>query len=97
MIHAFREAENLRRKRDNAMAWLQGAYVYDAIGCLVPVLQAFPKKGAKPQPYVSMPYGEEKSVEDMTEEEREIAEENELTKERIRMLNMRIAGSKWGK
>lgn len=97
MVKAFLEAEKLRRKRDNAMAWLQGAYVYDAIGRLVPILHPFPKKGTKAEPYLSMPYGEEKSLEDMTEEEREIAEENELKKERIRMLNMRIAGSKWGK
>lgn len=52
----YRKAEKLRLERQNENAWLQGMYIYDALSRLTPVLQAFPKKGAKPKPYPSEPY-----------------------------------------
>lgn len=56
LVRAYREAEKLRQKRVDAEAWLQGAYVYDAIGRLVPILHPFAKKKAKPLPYLEKPY-----------------------------------------
>jgi len=56
LARAYREAEELRQTRANQAAWLQGAYVYDAIIRIAPVLQAFAKKGTKPQPYLKEPY-----------------------------------------
>lgn len=38
------------------MLWLQGMYVYEAIGDMAPILQAFAKKGTKPTPYPTEPY-----------------------------------------
>ena len=51
------EAHKLKQERENYTAWLQGAYVYDAIGAMSPILQAFAKKGTKPTPYHKEPYG----------------------------------------
>ena len=52
----YRQADEMRKRRKNEELWLQGAYVYEAIADLVPVLHAFAKKGAKPQPYLEEPY-----------------------------------------
>lgn len=100
MVTAFRKADRLRQKREDAQAWLQGRYIYDALGRLSPILHAFAKKGAKAEPYLDRPYldqAEEPDPENMTEDQRALYEENQLKKERIRMLNLRLAGANWGK
>lgn len=51
----YREAHKIMQKRQNLNAWLQGYYVYEAIGAFVEILPAFPKKGAKPHPYIAEP------------------------------------------
>lgn len=53
----YREAYKLQRDRANYDAWLQGAYVYDAICLASPILHAFAKAGTKPVPYHKEPYG----------------------------------------
>lgn len=64
----YRKADELRRKRENERLWLQGAYVYEAIADMVPVLHAFAKKGAKPTPYPKEPYAlTEKEVKERRE------------------------------
>jgi hypothetical protein len=55
---AFRhKAFEIERERANAGAWLQGAYVYDALCMVSPVMNAFAKRGTKPTPYHKEPYG----------------------------------------
>lgn len=56
LVEAYRKADELRRKRINEEAWLQGMYIYDALQRLTPIFQAFPKKGAEPMKYVEEPY-----------------------------------------
>ena len=56
LTRSYREAERLRKQRVNEEMWLQGMYIYDAIGRLSPILRAFSKKGTKPVPYVSEAY-----------------------------------------
>lgn len=53
----YHKAFELRRERNNRDAWLQGAYVYDAICMASPLLHAFRKSDAKPIPYHKEPYG----------------------------------------
>ena len=53
---AYRKAEQLRMDRRNQEMWLQGAYIYEAIGRVSPILQAFAKKGTKPRPYLEEPF-----------------------------------------
>lgn len=52
----YRKADEIKRERKNQELWLQGAYIYEAIYDLVPVLHAFAKKNAKALPYPSEPY-----------------------------------------
>lgn len=52
----YRDAYRLKQEHQNYMAWLQGAYVYDAICAVSPVLHAFAKKGTKVEPYLKTPY-----------------------------------------
>ena len=44
LVRAFREAEEMRVDRMNYEKWLQGLYVYHAIGALQPILNPFSKK-----------------------------------------------------
>jgi len=49
MPRFYRKAEELRRRRENFNAWLQGAYFYEVIRDLAPSINALSK--AKPKPY----------------------------------------------
>lgn len=49
MPRFYRRAEEMRRRRENFNAWLQGAYVYEAIRDLAPSINPLTK--AKPKPY----------------------------------------------
>lgn len=59
--------------------WKQGVYVYEALCDVSPILHAFSKKGTKPLPYPTKPYGIEKDKE-KTEEEKKQEAENERLK-----------------
>lgn len=50
-----RQAYELIEEKENFYAWLQGEYVYEAIGALSPLLNAF-SKSHKPLPYLDKPH-----------------------------------------
>ena len=52
----YRKSEEIRTNRKNHEMWLQGAYFYDALCRVSPVMRAFAKKGTKPLPYPAEPY-----------------------------------------
>lgn len=56
LVVFYRRANDLRRKERNQELWLQGRYIYEAIGSFAEILPAFPKKGAKVHPYMEEPY-----------------------------------------
>lgn len=56
LLKAYRKADELKRERRNEELWLQGMYIYEAIGDLAPILHAFAKKGAQAKPYTEQPY-----------------------------------------
>ena len=56
LVKYYRKAEEIRNEKRNQELWLQGAYVYEAICDIAPVLHAFAKKGTKPTPYSTKPY-----------------------------------------
>lgn len=91
LVEYYREAEELRQKRMNAQAWLQGAYVYDAVGRLAPILHPFAKKGTNPQPYPARPYGEKEAQPEITEAQRA---ENERLKAILFFKNWASAAKK---
>ena len=57
----YAKAFEVQRERANYDAWLQGAYVYDAVCMASPILHAFAKSGTKPVPYHKEPYGAKSS------------------------------------
>lgn len=56
LLRFYVEADEIRQERENKNAWLQGMYVYDAVGSLAPILHAFSKRGTKPRKYPDEPY-----------------------------------------
>ncbi len=56
LVKYYRKAYELQRERKNQELWLQGMYIYEAIGDMSPVLKAFAKKNTKPLKYPSEPY-----------------------------------------
>lgn len=56
LTRSYRTADELKQKRVNQNAWLQGMYIYEALCNVSPILHAFAKKSAKPIPYPSEPY-----------------------------------------
>lgn len=78
----YRKAHEIKKKQKNEELWLQGAYIYDALCRVSPILHAFAKNGTKPQPYPNKPY-------DLTEEE------IQRTKEEQRKANRKLARAKF--
>lgn len=56
LVKYYRKAHYLRQQRRNQELWAMGAYVYEALTDVAPVLHAFAKKGTKPTPYISEPF-----------------------------------------
>lgn len=52
----YRKAYRLKQNMANEMAWIQGAYIYDALCAVSPIIRAF-SKAKKPEPYHQHPYG----------------------------------------
>lgn len=73
LVVAYRKAEELKTNRKNQEMWLQGAYIYEALCRVSPILHAFAKKGTKPSPYVAEPYT-------ITEKQAEIKREEKAKK-----------------
>ena len=61
----YRKAHEIKLDEANSLAWLQGSYVYQAVGALAPVLKAFCK--GKAQPYLKEPYGKSQKKEIVSE------------------------------
>ena len=79
----YRKADEIRRKRKNEELWLQGMYIYEALCDVSPILQAFAKKGTKPNPYTDRPYSITKND---IEVEKELKAKRERDKARQYML-----------
>lgn len=70
LVAAYRKADELRMNRKNQEMWLQGAYIYDALCRVSPLLHAFAKKGTKPIPYISEAYAITEKQAELKEEEK---------------------------
>lgn len=71
LVVAYRKAEELKTNRKNQEMWLQGAYVYEALCRVSPLLHAFAKKGTKPIPYLSEAYALTEKQAEYRQEEKE--------------------------
>lgn len=71
---AYRNADRLRTRRNDMLAWMYGGYTYEAIGALTPVLNPFSKR-YKAEKYTEMPHIEqarrEKERKTIQQDERE--------------------------
>jgi hypothetical protein len=54
LVRAYRQADDLRRRRQNEMLWMQGIYMRDALLCTVGNM--FSGKGSAPIEYPKEPY-----------------------------------------
>lgn len=90
LTDAYLEADRLRIERANYMAWLQGQYVYHAIGSFTECFMSFGKKGKITiKPYVKKPFNLVNKRE--SDEEREAREERETIERRQRIRNKLMA------
>lgn len=78
LVRVYRKADELKQRRQNQIAWLQGMYIYHALCDVAPIFHAFAKKGTKPTPYVEEPYP-------ITVAEIEERKKQELRKKEARM------------
>ena len=69
LVAAYRKAEERKLNRRNQEIWVQGAYFYDALCRVSPILHAFAKKGTKPVPYLSEAYAITNKQVELREEE----------------------------
>lgn len=69
MATAYRKAEEARVNNRNAEMWLQGFYVYTAIGAMVPALNPM-SKDHKPQDYLDKPIPITESAKEEAEREK---------------------------
>lgn len=73
------KAEEIRQKKLNTQLWLQGLYVYQAIGNLSPVLNGFSKEH-KARPYLKEPIA-------LTKEEEIERENNKILKFKQQLIS----------
>ncbi len=73
LVKAYRKADDIRRKRINQEAWLQGAYFYHALCAASPLLHAFAKEGTEAMPYMEKPIAITRDEIRLREDERMIA------------------------
>lgn len=85
LVTAYREAYKLKQEIKDYEFWKQGMYFYEALIDVSPILHAFAKKGTKPRPYPSEPYGI-KNEEDKKQDEKKV--ENEQLKARLHFMNL---------
>lgn len=55
-LKSFTKAHKLKAELEDYNDWRQGAYIYEAIACLIPVMHPFAKKGTKAKPYPDKPF-----------------------------------------
>lgn len=86
----YRKADEMRKEQRNTELWLQGAYIYEALCDVAPILHAFAKKGAKPREFTATPYPI------TSRERRRVAEEKErkIAAKGKRMLEAFMQASK---
>lgn len=91
----YRKAHRMKQQRRNQELWLQGAYFYEALSDVAPVLHAFAKKGTKITPYVSEPFAlTDKEVQERKKREERLRYDKQKAKIAAwaAKTNMQIAG-----
>lgn len=85
MAKFFREAHRIKMSQKNTEMWIMGAYIYEAICDVSPILNANAKKGTKPLPWRKEPIPITKE-EIEAKKERDMKEKYEINKRRFEMM-----------
>ena len=80
LLNRYIKADEYKRVRRNQEMWLQGLYIYTAIGDLVPVINPL-SKDHKPKPYLKQPIP-------VSQEELEQQENEKLEKMKTYMMSL---------
>lgn len=90
----YRKAYELKQQETNTNAWVQGAYVYQAVLAIAPAMSGMKK--AKPQPYLEKPFdiAPSKSGENAAEREERIRYEKAQAK--MQAFRERVNAAKGG-
>ena len=88
LLVSYYKAEQIRIRKRNTELYLQGVYVYHAIGCLAPVLNGFSKDG-RARPYLKHPIP-------ITEEERVEENNRKVANFKAYMMSLVKGGKKDG-
>ena len=89
----YRKADEIKQARRNQELWLQGMYIYEALCDVSPVLNAFAKKGTKPNPYSDHPYAlssKDRAAEKKLQEQREREKARRYMESKMAKLNKRF-------
>lgn len=70
LVRAYRKAYELRQEQENALAWLQGYYIYAAIDAQRPGFVFYGRKPPKAEKYLEKPTPVTKAMKDRYEDER---------------------------
>ncbi len=73
-LRPYLMAEDIKREQQNYFLWLQGVYIYDAVGVIVS--NALSKKGSTKKEYVKEPV----RITPLTDEEKQIKAEKDRRK-----------------
>ena len=89
LVKYYRKADEIKLERKNQEMWLQGAYIYDALCCVSPILHAFAKKGTKPAPYPSEPHAitERQARQKQEEQNKKVYDKGKCLLERFTVEN----------
>ena len=93
LVKYYRRADEINRARRNQELWLQGMYIYEALCDVSPVLNAFAKKGTKPNPYTDHPYpisAKDRDAEKKLQEQREREKARRYMESKMARLNKRF-------
>lgn len=98
LVKYYRKADEFRKERANQEAWLQGAYFYEALCRVSPILRAF-SKADEPSPYPDRPYALTQKEQEEREKQKEEAEYKrsiELFKQLVKQHNQNFEASVGG-
>lgn len=74
LVNAYRRAWEIRRDEQNFMAWLQGRYIYEAVGALAPILRtSLSRTPQKAEKYMDKPYPMSESAAEKAQEDKQKA------------------------
>lgn len=88
LLRVYHNAEQIRIRKRNQEMWIQGMYIYQAIGSLAPILNGF-VKDHKARPYMKKPIP-------ITEDERIEQQNQKVQNFKNYMMKMTKAGKKDG-